>query len=249
MKALIMGAGYAVRLYPLTKDKAKPLLPVAQKPIIEYIIEKLEVFSEIDRIYVVTNNKFYNQFKEWAENFSYHKPIEIINDGTLSNEDRLGAIGDIHYVVSTKNVTDDLIIIAGDNLFDFDLGKLKEYFVSKKLVICAYDVKDKELAKKYGIVSIDSKGRVISFVEKPAVPPSTFAALGIYLFKHDAVDLFEQYVSEGNNRDAPGYFIQWAYQRTDVYAYPFQGTWYDIGDLASYEQANKVYEKKLTGIK
>ncbi len=245
MKALIMAAGYAVRLYPLTKDKAKPLLPIAGKPIIEYIIDKLEAFSQIDTIYVVTNNKFYDLFVKWAKDFDYHKPIEIINDGTLTNEDRLGAIGDMHYVIKNKKIRDDLIVIAGDNLFDFDLGKLRDYAQDKKLVICAYDVKDEKLATQYGILSVDDTGKVISFVEKPSQPPSTLAALGIYLFKSDAVGLVDKYVRQGNNQDAPGYFIQWVYKTENVYAYAFDGSWYDIGDLKSYEDANKVYKDNI----
>lgn len=241
MKAIIMAAGYAVRLYPLTKDKAKPLLPVANKPIIEYIIQKLEAFDEIDTIYVVTNDKFHKQFEQWAEDFSYKKPIEIINDGTLNNDDRLGAIGDMNFVIESKNIQDDLIVMAGDNLFDFDLDKLKKSFVDKKLVICAYDVSDIELAKQYGILGVDNNGKVVSFVEKPSNPPSTLAALGIYLFKKDRVQLVRKYIDGGNNTDAPGYFVQWVYKEEDVFAHVFNGTWYDIGDLKSYELANEFY--------
>ncbi len=241
MKAIIMAAGYAVRLYPLTKDKAKPLLPVANKPIVEYIIEKLEVFDEIDAIYVVTNDKFHKQFKQWAKDFSYKKTIEIINDGTLNNDDRLGAIGDMDFVIEQKNIQDDLIVMAGDNLFDFDLDKLKKSFVDKKLVICAYDVSDIELAKQYGILGVDNDGKVVSFVEKPSNPPSTLAALGIYLFKKDRVPLVKKYIESGNNSDAPGYFVQWVYKEEDVFAHVFNGTWYDIGDLKSYELANEFY--------
>lgn len=243
MKALIMAAGYATRLYPLTKDKAKPLLPVAGKPIIEYIIDKIAVFNEIDTIYVVTNDKFHKQFEEWADNFNYRIPIEIINDGTLSNDDRLGAIGDINFSITTKHIDDDLLVVAGDNLFDFDLNKLKEFAADKRLVICTYDVKDIKLATQYGIIGMDGTGKVVSFVEKPADPPSTQAALGVYLFKRDAVPLIKTYIDGGNKQDAPGYFIQWVYQTEDVYAYSFDGTWYDIGDLKSYETANDLFSK------
>lgn len=241
MKALIMAAGYATRLYPLTENQPKPLLPVAGKPIIEYIIEKLEAFSNIDTIYVVTNNKFYSHFEEWKRSFAYRIPIEIINDGTLTNDDRLGAIGDMHYVITHKNTNDDLLVVAGDNLFDFDLGKLRDFSRDKGIVICAYDVGDYSLATRYGIVSVDAQGKVVSFVEKPAQPPSTLAALGVYLFKRDKIALLRKYVREGNNTDAPGYFIQWAYKVDDVYSYVFHGQWYDIGDLKSYEAANKLY--------
>ncbi len=243
MKALIMAAGYATRLYPLTENQPKPLLPVAGKPIIEYIIEKIESFPNIDKIYVVTNNKFHIHFEEWKDKFSYKIPIEIINDGTLTNDDRLGAIGDMHYVVTNKNIDDDLLVVAGDNLFDFDLAKLRDFSQDKGIVICAYDVEDFSLATQYGIVSVGNDGKVTSFVEKPADPPSTLAALGLYVFKQDKLPLLRRYVNEGNNTDAPGYFIQWAYKVDDVYSYVFHGQWYDIGDLKSYESANKLYEQ------
>lgn len=243
MKALIMAAGYATRLYPLTENQPKPLLPVAGKPIIEYIIKKLEAFTEIDTIYVVTNNKFHTHFEQWRDTFSYTIPIEIINDGTLTNDDRLGAIGDMHYVIKEKNVDDDLVVVAGDNLFDFELSTLRNFAADKGIVICSYDVDDKKLATQYGIVSLDDSGKVVSFVEKPADPPSTLAALGIYVFKKDKVALVRKYVAEGNNTDAPGYFIQWVYKVEDVYSYVFHGNWYDIGDLKSYEAANELYEK------
>ncbi|MCD6459302.1 nucleotidyltransferase family protein [bacterium] len=244
MKAVIMAAGYATRLYPLTKDKPKPLLPVGGKPIIEYIIGKLEVFENIDTVYVVTNDKFYSHFCKWQNEFDYHIPVEILNDGTLSNDDRLGAIGDMNFVITEKNIDDDLIVVAGDNLFDFDLAKLKNFSADKNIVICAYDVNDYKLATQYGIVSLDSNGKVISFVEKPENPPSTLAALGIYLFKKNKVSLITKYINDGNTADAPGYFIQWAYKNDEVYSYIFKGVWYDIGDLISYQRADKKFKEQ-----
>ncbi len=241
MKAIIMAAGYAVRLYPLTENQPKPLLPINGKPIIEYIIEKIDVFSEIDEIYVVTNNKFYPHFLNWVAQFQSNKKIEILNDGTLSAEDRLGAIGDIDFTIRSKKINDDLLIIAGDNLFDFSLNDVKEFFNNKDLVICAFDVGDNELSKKYGILSVNGDGKVYSFVEKPSNPPSTLAALGIYLFKKDKLNLIEKYLSEGNNKDAPGFFIQWVYKVEDVYAYVFNGNWYDIGDMISYKKADEFF--------
>ena len=241
MKAIIMAAGYATRLYPLTKDKPKPLLPVGGKPIIEYIIDKLKAFQDIDTIYVVTNNKFYDHFVQWQEGFDYNIPIEILNDGTLSNDDRLGAIGDMNFVINQKKINDDLIVVAGDNLFDFDLNKLKNFADDKNIVICGYDVNDYKLATQYGIVSVDDNGKVLSFVEKPENPPSTLAALGIYVFKKDKVALITKYINDGNIADAPGYFIQWAYKNDEVYSYIFNGIWYDIGDLTSYQTADKEF--------
>ncbi|MBI2655805.1 NTP transferase domain-containing protein, partial [Candidatus Woesearchaeota archaeon] len=148
MHAIILAAGYATRLHPLTKDKPKPLLDVAGRPIIEHIIEKLGQISDVGKILIVTNERFERNFREWLENFDAKKPIEIINDGTSSNDDRLGALGDIHFAIASKEIDDDIIAIAGDNLFELSLTDVHNFFRKKKSnVIVLHDVKDFELAR------------------------------------------------------------------------------------------------------
>jgi len=247
MKALILAAGYATRLFPLTKDKAKPLLPIAGKPIIDYIIEDLEKIPDLDQIYVVTNNKFASSFEQWASNSQFKKPIKIINDGTLSDEDKLGAIGDMLLVVQKENIQDELMVIAGDNIFEAGFFEIVAFYRSKKGAPCiaSFDIENLELAKQYGIVELDSDNLVINFVEKSQDPPGTQAAVGLYLFPKDKIGLIDQYVSENANKDAPGYYISWLVNKGEVYAFPLEGKWYDIGDLGSYEKADKEFSARI----
>jgi len=244
MKALIMAAGYATRLYPLTKDRAKPLLPVGGKPIIGYIADALDSVREIDHIYVVTNSRFAASFRDWAGARKGKSPVEIIDDGTKSDEDKLGAIGDIRFVLDSKCVDDDLLVVLGDNLFDLDLKDIVRYFKGRGITVGAYDVRDREAAKLYGILAVDSDSRVVDFKEKPSDPPSTLAAMGMYLFPREKLKLFQTYAEEGNKMDAPGYYVRWLHTREPVYAYVFRGVWYDIGDLEMYRKADALYAAK-----
>ena len=237
MKALIMAAGYATRLYPLTKDRAKPLLPIAGRPIIDYIVDALDKVEEIDRILVVTNSRF----REWAEKRRSRAPVAVIDDGTVSDADKLGAIGDIRFVIEKERIDDDLFVVLGDNLFDLDLGRLIPFFREKGITVAAYDVGDREAARLYGILRVDAAHRVVNFVEKPADPPTTLAAIGMYLYPRRKLPLFETYAREGNKMDAPGLFVKWLCPREEVYAYVFRGIWYDIGDLEMYRRADALY--------
>ena len=245
MDAIILAAGYATRLYPLTENTPKPLLNVAGKPILEHIIRKLEKTDAINRIYIVTNEKFEQHFKKWLSNFDAEKPIEIINDNTKSNEDRLGALGDIHYTINTKKLSNDIIVIAGDNLFELSLIDVVNFFKKRKSnVIVLHDVKDIELAKHYGVVEIDNNNMVIHFEEKSPAPRSTLASTGIYLFPKKTIELIKKYIAQGNNPDKTGSFIEWLHKREKVYSYVTDKKWYDIGSIEQLEKANKNYNKQ-----
>lgn len=242
MDAIILAAGYATRLYPLTENKPKPLLNVAGKPIIEHIIRKLEQINQINKIYIVTNDKFEQHFKEWLDNFDSIKPTEIVNDGTKSNEDRLGALGDIHYTINLKNLNNDIIVIAGDNLFELSLLDVFNFFKKRKTnVIVLHDIKDFELAKQYGIVGIGNN-IVMNFEEKPVSPKSTLASTGIYLFPKKTIELIKKYIAQGNNPDKTGSFIEWLYKRDIVHSYVTDKKWYDIGSLEQLEKADRYYK-------
>ena len=241
MDAIILAAGYATRLYPLTENTPKPLLNVAGKPIIEYIIKKLDEVNSVDKIYVVTNSKFENHFREWLNKFSAEKPIEIINDGTKNNEDRLGALGDIDHVISLKNIDNELVVVAGDNLFEVSLKDIANFFKKRKSsVIVLYDIRDFELAKSYGIVEV-SNNIVINFEEKPIAPKSTLASAGIYFFPRKTTPLIRKYIAQGNSRDKTGNFIEWLHKRETVYSYITDKKWYDIGSIEQLEKANRYY--------
>ena len=245
MQAIILAAGYATRLYPLTKNTPKPLLNVAGKPIIEHIIKKLDSIESISRIYIVTNDKFEQHFKKWLHDFDVQKPIEIINDGTKSNEHRLGALGDTHHAINSRKIDDDVIVVAGDNLFELNLVDVANFFRKRKSnVIVLHDVKDFELAKQYGIVEIDENNLVVNFEEKPKSPKSTLASTGIYIFPKKTIELINKYISQGNNPDKTGSFIEWLHKRDTVHSYVTDKKWYDIGSIDELKKADKHYRQK-----
>lgn len=244
IEAIVLAAGYATRLYPLTENMPKPLLTIAGKPMVEHIIGKLETISALNKIYIITNDKFEQHFKRWLADFNAQKPVEVINDKTKSNEDRLGALGDVHYAINQKNLDDDILVVAGDNLFELSLDDVANFFKKKKTnVIVLHDVKDFELAKQYGIVEIENN-IVINFEEKPVSPKSTLASTGIYIFPKKTINLIKKYVAQGNNPDKTGSFIEWLHKRDIVYSYVTDKKWYDIGTLEQLEKANKQYKTK-----
>lgn len=244
MKVIILAAGYATRLYPLTENKPKPLLEVAGKPIIEHIIKKLENVEAVSKIYIVTNSKFDSHFNKWLGNFEANMPIEIINDGTKSNEDRLGALGDIHILINQKNIDDDILVIAGDNLFELNLSDIANFFKKRKSnLIVLHDVNDFELAKQYGIAEIENN-LVVNFEEKPKNPRSTLASTGIYIFPRKTIELIKKYIAQGNNPDKTGSFIEWLHKRDKVHSFVTDKRWYDIGTIEQLRKANRYYKSK-----
>ncbi len=246
MKAIILAAGYATRLYPLTENQPKPLLEVAGKSILDHIVEKMDRVEIIDEIIIVTNDKFSNHFKKWAETAMYSKKLTVINDGTLTNETRLGAIGDIQFVLDQLAIQDDLMVIAGDNLFDFELTDFVAYF--KKVnqdCITAYYEEDVAQLKRAGIVELSENGQVVSFEEKPEIPQSNYCVPAFYIYKKESLALFQQYLTAGHNPDAPGNFIPYLIEKKPVQAYLFEGSRYDIGTLESYKRVQKIFENRV----
>ena len=222
----------------------KPLLEAAGKPIIEHIIIKLEEVNVINKIYIITNDKFERHFIEWLDNFNAKKSIEVINDGTKSNDERLGSLGDIRFVITNKNIKDDLVVIAGDNLFELSLQEVANIFKKKwNNIIVLHDVKDKELAKQYGVVEVQDN-IVADFEEKPRSPKSTLVSTGIYFFPKKTLGLIEKYIAQGNNPDKAGDFIKWLHKREKVWAYATEKKWYDIGSFEQLEKANREFGKQ-----
>lgn len=242
MKCLILAAGYATRLYPLTKETPKPLLEVAGKSILERLLDKISVIDTIDHVYVVTNSRFARSFQGWVGSYEYSKPLTVIDDSTTSNDNRLGAIGDIQYVLDQTKLADDLMVLAGDNLFDFDLLDFEQFFQTKNAdVITAYQISDLNLQRRVGIIELDSSAKVLSFEEKPQEPKSPWGVPALYIYKQETLPLIKQYLAEGNNPDAPGHFIPWLIKHKPTYAFQFSGQWHDIGTLESYEEAQVVF--------
>jgi glucose-1-phosphate thymidylyltransferase len=230
VKAIVLAAGYATRLYPLTLTVAKPLLPVGGRSMIDYILDRIDEVDEIDAVHVVTNGKFATAFDAWAVG---RDGVVVHDDGTTSEDDRLGAIGDIEFVVERAGLEgDDLLVVAGDNLFDFGLADYVAWWRSKgeASAVALYDVRDLGLAAKYGIVGLGDGDRVESFEEKPAQPRSTLAATATYLYHRAHVPLVRTYLAEGNSPDQPGRLIAWLAPRVPVFGYRFDGDWRDIGD-------------------
>lgn len=247
MKVLILAAGYATRLYPLTLTQPKPLLPVAGKPMIDYVMDNLAAIPEIDHVYVVTNAKFAGHFQKWADAYDSKSKLKftIINDGSTDDSNKLGAIGDLHLVLTKEKIDDDLIVVAGDNLFSEKLGEFGKYCLQKNApVLGLYDVGSLEQAKKYGVVSIDGEGKLTKFVEKPAQPESTLIGIALYYYPKATLPLVDQYIKEGNNPDQPGRLVQWLYPRQSVYTWTVPGIWYDIGSKETLEEANRIFAKK-----
>jgi len=244
MDVILLAAGYATRLYPLTLNTPKPLSTVGGKAIIQRILEKLDGLPSIGGIYIVTNDKFYATFKEWVKTAGLKAPgpIEIVNDGTKSNDDRLGAIGDIRHVIKEKSLKGDILVIGGDNIFEFFLGDFVEFSKAKGEVTAAfYDIKDKSKASLYGVASIDDDRRVTDFEEKPKMPKSTLISTCVYYFPKERLRLLDDYSTDGNSTDATGNFIRWVFRRHTAFGYAFSEKWYDIGDKASLEIADKDY--------
>ena len=238
MKAVILAAGYATRLYPLTRDRPKHLLEVAGRPILDRLLDQLPL-EELDEVYVVTNSRFAPRFREWAESTPFG--AEVIDDGTTSDEDKLGAIGDLELAIRTKEIADDLVVAAGDSLFTEPLDGFVEFARDKgAAVIAAYDVGDREAIKRLSALGLDADSRIVSFEEKPEEPASTLAGIALYYYPREILPLVAEYLAEGNNPDQPGRFVGWLYTRAPVYVWRVPGRWLDIGTPESLAEADQA---------
>ena len=245
MKAIILAGGYARRLWPLTKNKPKQLLSVGGKPMIKYIIEKLEVQKEIDKIIISTNEKFEENFKEWLLGYKLSKNIELFIEPTLSEKNKLGSVGALGYLIKKKNFNEELMIIGGDNLFEFDLKDLIKYYREKKgEVVALYDLKSIQKAQNYGVAKVDEETRIIDFTEKPENPPSTLVSAACYVLSQEGIRGILTYLDNGENPDAIGFFIKWLIKRERVFGFVFSGRWFDIGSLESLKEADLIYRQK-----
>jgi glucose-1-phosphate thymidylyltransferase len=243
MKAVILAAGYATRLRPLTENFPKPLLPVGGRPMLDWIVERIEEVGEIDGIHVVTNSRYAADFERWAEG----RDIQVHDDGTTSNEDRLGAVGDLRFTIEEGRLQGDhLIVIAGDNLFDYSLAGYVDWWHGKGTAsaIAVRRIPDRELIKQYGVVTIGADDRITSIVEKPDDPQGDLAATATYIYHREHAALIQEYLEEGNSPDAPGRFPEWLVHRAPVYGYAFEGLWMDIGDREQLLEADNLLRER-----
>jgi glucose-1-phosphate thymidylyltransferase len=247
VKAIVLAAGYATRLRPLTDSVPKMLLPLAGRPMLDYVVDRIDAVEDVDEIHVVTNDRFAQDLEAWAADQSGTRPVAVWNDGTTSNDDRLGAIGDMRFVVEQAGLHgEDVLVVAGDNLFEFDLSEFVAFWRSKGdgSAICVHDVGDLELAKQYALVELNDDDLVTYLEEKPAKPASTLAAIAIYLYRAEDFGRVEEYLGEGNSPDQPGRFVVWLYPRIPVYGYRFPGSWLDIGDREQLLEADNRMRRR-----
>ncbi len=237
MKAVILAGGYGTRLRPITNFIPKPLLPINGKPIIDYIIEKLEEIPEIDKIFVSTNKYFEKHFNYWITKLGNPK-VDLVIEPTHREEEKFGSIAGITYLIRNLKINDDIIVVCGDNFFDFGFKEIIEEFKKKRsITVGVFDLKDLEKAKNFGVVFVNEEGIVTDFQEKPSEPKSTLIAIGCYIFPSEKLQFFEEYIANGYNPDAPGYFLQWIHKIDKVSAFSFNGVWFDIGNIESYQKA------------
>lgn len=241
MKCLILAAGYATRLYPLTENFPKPLLKVGDKTILDWLVDDIDLSGEVDEYIVISNHKFAHHFEEWAAT----KPqnITVVDDGTSTNETRLGAVKDIQFAIDTLHLDDDMLVIAGDNVLDFSLTKFVEYAKEKgtSAIMRYYEANDQKLLKT-GVVTIDSDDRILLMTEKSPNPATHWCTPPFYFYTREDARLVQEGIESGCGTDAPGSYIAWLCTQTPVHAMEMPGSRYDIGNLASYEEVQRTYK-------
>jgi glucose-1-phosphate thymidylyltransferase len=221
------------------------LLPLAARPMLDYLLDRVDEIADLDEIHLVSNARFAAQLRDWAARRSGRLPVRVLDDGTTSNEDRLGAIGDIRFTLERADLSGDLFVVAGDNVIGYDLRDYVRFWrESGGSAIALRDEPDHELIKQYGVVELDETDRVVSFEEKPAAPRSTLAATAAYLYSADHVELIPQYLDSGNPPDAPGNFVAWLHSRASVFGYRFTGDWLDIGNKEQLLEADNLMRSR-----
>ena len=241
MKCLILAAGYATRLYPLTENFPKPLLKVQDKTILDWLIDDIDSLGIVDEYVVISNHKFAQHFNDWA--VTKNQKITVVDDGTSTNETRLGAVRDIQYAIDELGLDDDMLVIAGDNVLDFSLTKFMAYAVEKKTscVMRYYEASAQKLSKS-GVVTIDEKDRILRMAEKPAEPESNWCCPPFYFYTREDAKKIPSAIEAGCGVDAPGSYIAWLCTQAPVHAMEMPGRRYDIGNLESYEQVQMDYK-------
>lgn len=245
MKAIILAAGYATRLYPLTKNFPKPLLEVGGKTILDHLIDQIETIPDIDRAYLVTNRRFYGHFADWAR--ADRSQIDILDDGTTSNDDRLGAVGDLRFAIEARAIADDVIVLAADNILLFSLQNFVNAFKANPAsYITVRHNPDYDDRKRRGNVLLDENNRVLQFIEKPAKPISKWSVPPFYIYPSTTLPRVKEYIATGGTPDAPGHFAEWLHAREPLYAHEIEGRVLDIGNRESLSAARAFFRSQNT---
>ncbi len=240
MKCLILAAGYATRLYPLTENFPKPLLKIGEKTILDWLLDDIETAGLADGYIVITNHKFAHHFQDWAA--AHSLPITVLDDGTSSNETRLGAVRDIQFAIDQLHLDDDLLIIAGDNVLDFSLTSFLRYAREKgtSCVMRYYEADEKRL-KKSGVAELGENDRLLNLVEKPEQPRSHWCTPPFYFYARQDAAMIRQAIADGCGTDAPGSLVSWMCRKSPMHSMEMPGSRYDIGNLESYETVKREY--------
>lgn len=241
MKCLILAAGYATRLYPLTENFPKPLLDIGGKTILDWLLDDIDTLGVIDEYVVISNHKYARHFENWAKEKSMN--ITVVDDGTSTNETRLGAVCDIQYAIEKCGLDDDMLVIAGDNVLDFSLTKFISYALDKKTscIMRYYEQSEKRLLK-CGVVTIDENDKILDMTEKSPTPATHWCTPPFYYYTKSDAELVKKGIEAGCGTDAPGSYIAWLSKQTTVHAMEMPGSRYDIGNLESYENVKKIYK-------
>ena len=240
MKAIILAGGFAKRMWPLTRDMPKPLLPVGGRPVIEHVLDKLASLDDIKTVYITTNRRFEPNFREWLIGLEYNKEIKLVVEETRSDDEKLGSIGAMRHIVESEGIDDDLLCVAGDNIFQDSFDELVGFFRKQNtMVFGLWEMQQSNARSKFGIASLDSSGRVVDFEEKPENPKSNLVSTGLYIVPKAMLGLITEYLEGQNNPDTFGCFISWLYSKTPVHGHVFMNRWFDIGSLETYEKANE----------
>ena len=241
MICLILAAGYATRLYPLTENFPKPLLKVGEKTILDHLTDDINAGGKVSDFVVIPNHKFAHHFEDWAKTKEYK--ITVVDDGTSTNETRLGAVRDIKFAIDKLNLDDDVLIIAGDNVLDFSLNKFVDYAVEKNSsCVMRYFEAKKEKLSKSGVLEIDDNDLLLGMQEKPAEPKSNWCCPPFYFYKKEDISRIDEAIVDGCGVDAPGSLVSWMCKKSSVYAFEMPGSRYDIGNLESYEMVQRDYK-------
>ena len=241
MKCLILAAGYATRLYPLTENFPKPLLKVQDKTILDWLVDDIDTLGKVDEYVVISNHRFAHHFEEWAATKSMK--ITVVDDGTSTNETRLGAVKDIQFAIDQLDLDDDMLVIAGDNVLDFSLTKFISYAKEKNSsCIMRYYEPEMEKLVKCGVVTIDENDLVLNMTEKSPTPATNWCCPPFYFYSREDAKLVKVGIEAGCGVDAPGSYIAWLCQQSNVHAMEMPGKRYDIGNLASYEKVQEEYK-------
>ena len=242
MKSIVLAAGYATRLYPLTENFPKPLLEVAGKSILDWLLDDIDTIDGINEHIIISNHKYMEHFENWKKTCTLKNPVTIIDDGSVSNETRLGAVKDIQFAIAQLRLDDDMLVIAGDNVLDFSLTKFIAYAKEKQTsCIMRYYEPDNKKLLKCGVVTIDENDKIINMTEKSPNPATHWCCPPFYYYTQEDAKLVQKGIDSGCGTDAPGSYIAWLCKQTDVHAMEMPGKRYDIGNLESYEKVKAEY--------